>query len=56
LEQKPLFDSVNLSLPIEGFSNETSRLTHIEIHLCPSEYPALASLAMKRARLIFDSM
>jgi prepilin-type N-terminal cleavage/methylation domain-containing protein len=47
MEQKPLFDSVNLSLPIEDSSNETGRLTRIAVYLCPSDDQAPSWLAMK---------
>jgi prepilin-type N-terminal cleavage/methylation domain-containing protein len=48
MEQKPLFDSVNLSLPIEDFSNQTSRLTRIAVYLCPSDDQPLSWWAVKR--------
>jgi prepilin-type N-terminal cleavage/methylation domain-containing protein/prepilin-type processing-associated H-X9-DG protein len=48
MEQKPLFDAVNLSLPIEDSSNQTSRLTRISVYLCPSDDQAPSWLAMKR--------
>lgn len=37
LEQKPLFDALNLTLPIEDSSSATSRLTGIAVLLCPSD-------------------
>jgi prepilin-type N-terminal cleavage/methylation domain-containing protein/prepilin-type processing-associated H-X9-DG protein len=37
VEQKPLFDSLNFSLPIESPSNLTGRLPTIEAYLCPSD-------------------
>jgi prepilin-type processing-associated H-X9-DG protein/prepilin-type N-terminal cleavage/methylation domain-containing protein len=37
MEQKPLFDAVNFSLPIEAPSNLTSRLPTIGAYLCPSD-------------------
>jgi prepilin-type N-terminal cleavage/methylation domain-containing protein/prepilin-type processing-associated H-X9-DG protein len=48
IEQKPLFDAINLSLPIEDPSNPTSRLTRIAVYLCPSDDQAPSWLAMKR--------
>jgi prepilin-type processing-associated H-X9-DG protein len=48
IEQKPLFDSVNLSLPIEASSNQTTRLTRIAIHLCPSDDQPPSWWAVKR--------
>jgi prepilin-type processing-associated H-X9-DG protein len=48
LEQKPLFDSVNLSLPIEDSSNQTSRLTRIAVFLCPSDGQSPSWMAVKR--------
>jgi prepilin-type processing-associated H-X9-DG protein/prepilin-type N-terminal cleavage/methylation domain-containing protein len=37
VEQKPLFDSLNFSLPIESPSNLTSRLPTVGSYLCPSD-------------------
>ena len=37
IEQKPLFDTVNLNLPIEDVSNPTSRLTRLSVFICPSD-------------------
>jgi len=37
IEQRPLFDSINFSLPIEAPSNQTSRLPLIAGYLCPSD-------------------
>ena len=37
MEQKPLFDAVNFSLPIEVPPNLTSRLPLIGVYLCPSD-------------------
>jgi prepilin-type processing-associated H-X9-DG protein/prepilin-type N-terminal cleavage/methylation domain-containing protein len=37
VEQRPLFDSLNFSLPIESPSNLTSRLPTIGAYLCPSD-------------------
>jgi prepilin-type processing-associated H-X9-DG protein/prepilin-type N-terminal cleavage/methylation domain-containing protein len=37
MEQKPLFDAINFSTPIEAPSNQTSRLTLIGGFLCPSD-------------------
>jgi prepilin-type N-terminal cleavage/methylation domain-containing protein/prepilin-type processing-associated H-X9-DG protein len=48
MEQKPLFDATNLSLPIEDFSNQTSRLTRVSVYLCPSDNQVPSWLAMKR--------
>jgi prepilin-type N-terminal cleavage/methylation domain-containing protein/prepilin-type processing-associated H-X9-DG protein len=48
VEQKPLFDSVNLNVPIEDAGNSTSRLTRIAVYLCPSDDQAPSWLAMKR--------
>jgi prepilin-type N-terminal cleavage/methylation domain-containing protein/prepilin-type processing-associated H-X9-DG protein len=48
MEQKPLFDAANLSLPIEDSSNQTSRLMGIRVYLCPSDDQAPSWLAMKR--------
>jgi prepilin-type N-terminal cleavage/methylation domain-containing protein/prepilin-type processing-associated H-X9-DG protein len=48
IEQRPLFDSANLSLPIEDSSNQTSRLTRIAVYLCPSDNQPPSWLAMKR--------
>jgi prepilin-type N-terminal cleavage/methylation domain-containing protein/prepilin-type processing-associated H-X9-DG protein len=48
IEQKPLLDASNLSLPIEDSSNQTSRLTRISVYLCPSDDQAPSWLAMKR--------
>jgi prepilin-type N-terminal cleavage/methylation domain-containing protein/prepilin-type processing-associated H-X9-DG protein len=48
MEQKPLFDAANLSLPIEDPSNQTSRLIRISVYLCPSDDLAPSWLAMKR--------
>jgi prepilin-type N-terminal cleavage/methylation domain-containing protein/prepilin-type processing-associated H-X9-DG protein len=48
MEQKPLFDSVNLNLPIEDPSNATGRLMRIAAYLCPSDDQAPSWVAMKR--------
>jgi prepilin-type processing-associated H-X9-DG protein/prepilin-type N-terminal cleavage/methylation domain-containing protein len=48
MEQKPLFDAVNFSLPIEDSTNQTSRLTRISAYLCPSDDQAPSWLAMRR--------
>jgi prepilin-type N-terminal cleavage/methylation domain-containing protein/prepilin-type processing-associated H-X9-DG protein len=48
MEQKPLFDAVNLSLAIEDPSNQTSRLMRIRVYLCPSDDQAPLWMAMKR--------
>jgi prepilin-type N-terminal cleavage/methylation domain-containing protein/prepilin-type processing-associated H-X9-DG protein len=48
IEQKPLFDAVNLNLPIEDAGNPTCRLTRIAVYLCPSDDQAPSWLAMKR--------
>jgi prepilin-type N-terminal cleavage/methylation domain-containing protein len=48
IEQKPLFDSANFSLPIEDSSNQTSRPTRIAVYLCPSDNQPPSWLAMKR--------
>ena len=37
IEQKPLFDAINFSLPIESPSNLTSRLPTLGAYLCPSD-------------------
>jgi prepilin-type N-terminal cleavage/methylation domain-containing protein/prepilin-type processing-associated H-X9-DG protein len=37
MEQKPLFDAVNFTMPIEVPSNQTVRLTLIATLLCPSD-------------------
>jgi prepilin-type processing-associated H-X9-DG protein len=42
LEQKPLFDAVNFSRPVEEPSNLTSRLTRMAVFLCPSDNTPLA--------------
>jgi prepilin-type N-terminal cleavage/methylation domain-containing protein/prepilin-type processing-associated H-X9-DG protein len=48
VEQKPLFDAINFSLPIEGVSNSTARLTQIAVFLCPSDSAPLAWTAVTR--------
>jgi prepilin-type processing-associated H-X9-DG protein/prepilin-type N-terminal cleavage/methylation domain-containing protein len=48
IEQKPVFDAVNLSLPIEDLSNPTSRLTSLSVLLCPSDSPPLTWQAVTR--------
>jgi prepilin-type N-terminal cleavage/methylation domain-containing protein/prepilin-type processing-associated H-X9-DG protein len=48
MEQKPLFDAANLSLPIEDPTNQTSRLIRISVYLCPSDDQAPSWVAMKR--------
>jgi prepilin-type processing-associated H-X9-DG protein len=47
-EQKPLFDAVNLSLPIEDASNQTTRLVRMTAFLCPSDSPPLSWWAVTR--------
>jgi prepilin-type N-terminal cleavage/methylation domain-containing protein/prepilin-type processing-associated H-X9-DG protein len=47
-EQKPLFDAINLGLPIEESSNQTSRLTRTSVYLCPSDDQSPSWLAVKR--------
>ncbi len=37
MEQKPLFDTINFNLPIEGPANLTCRVTTISSFLCPSD-------------------
>jgi prepilin-type N-terminal cleavage/methylation domain-containing protein/prepilin-type processing-associated H-X9-DG protein len=39
IEQKPLFDAINLNLPIEDLANPTARLTRMTVFLCPSDSP-----------------
>jgi prepilin-type N-terminal cleavage/methylation domain-containing protein/prepilin-type processing-associated H-X9-DG protein len=48
MEQKPLFDAVNLNRPIEDATNPTSRQIRIVAYLCPSDDPPPSWLAMKR--------
>ena len=37
VEQRPLFDSINFNLPIEGPSNQTCRRPTLATYLCPSD-------------------
>jgi prepilin-type N-terminal cleavage/methylation domain-containing protein/prepilin-type processing-associated H-X9-DG protein len=48
IEQKPLFDTVNLNLPIEDASGLTSRLTPMAVFLCPSDSAPLTWTAVTR--------
>ena len=48
MEQRPLFDAVNFSMPIEGPSNLTSRLPLIGVYLCPSDSVSSSWWAMVR--------
>jgi prepilin-type processing-associated H-X9-DG protein/prepilin-type N-terminal cleavage/methylation domain-containing protein len=48
IEQKPLFDAVNFTVPIEDPSNPTSRLSLIAVYLCPSDNLPPSWLATKR--------
>ena len=48
VEQKPLFDAINLNLPIEDVSNPTSRLTLMTVFLCPSDSAPSSWLAVTR--------
>jgi prepilin-type processing-associated H-X9-DG protein/prepilin-type N-terminal cleavage/methylation domain-containing protein len=48
IEQKPLFDTINFTLPIEDPSNLTSRLPLIAVLLCPSDNVPPLWWAMKR--------
>jgi prepilin-type N-terminal cleavage/methylation domain-containing protein/prepilin-type processing-associated H-X9-DG protein len=48
MEQRPLYDSVNFSLPIEQPGNLTSRLVKLNAHLCPSDNVKPAWWAMQR--------
>jgi prepilin-type processing-associated H-X9-DG protein len=48
LEQKPLYDAVNFSVPIEAPTNQTTRLTLIAGFLCPSDSGAPSWLATMR--------
>jgi prepilin-type processing-associated H-X9-DG protein len=47
-EQKPLFDALNLNLPIEDASNSTGRLTRISVLLCPSDSAPVTWWAVTR--------
>ncbi|MGP0062202.1 MAG: DUF1559 domain-containing protein [Isosphaeraceae bacterium] len=46
MEQKPLFDAVNFSLPIEHPSNTTTRFTLIAAFLCQSDTPPRSWMTM----------
>lgn len=48
MEQKPLFDAVNFSLPIEDAANQTARLANVAAYLCPSDTVPAAWWAMVR--------
>ena len=48
IEQKPLFDAVNLNLPIEDNVNATNRVTRMAPLLCPSDSAPLAWWAVTR--------
>ncbi len=48
IEQKPLFDAVNVSVPIEYPANPTSRLAVLSVFLCPSDSAPLAWPAVTR--------
>jgi prepilin-type N-terminal cleavage/methylation domain-containing protein/prepilin-type processing-associated H-X9-DG protein len=48
VEQKPLFDAANFTLPIEDASNPTSRLSLLAAYLCPSDNVPPSWSAMKR--------
>src|SRR5262249_10847695 len=48
LEQKPLFDALNLNRPIEDAANATNRLTRMTVFLCPSDSPPLNWWAVTR--------
>jgi prepilin-type N-terminal cleavage/methylation domain-containing protein/prepilin-type processing-associated H-X9-DG protein len=37
MEQKPLYDAINVNLPIESPTNSTSRQTVLSVFLCPSD-------------------
>jgi hypothetical protein len=48
MEQKPLYDAINVNLPIESLTNSTTRLTVLNIFLCPSDASATSWLATER--------
>jgi prepilin-type N-terminal cleavage/methylation domain-containing protein/prepilin-type processing-associated H-X9-DG protein len=48
IEQKPLFDAVNFTAPIEDASNPTCRLANMSIFLCPSDNVPRAWWAVTR--------
>jgi prepilin-type N-terminal cleavage/methylation domain-containing protein/prepilin-type processing-associated H-X9-DG protein len=48
MEQKPLFDAINLILPIEDVSNQTTRLVRMTAFLCPSDSPPVSWWAVTR--------
>jgi prepilin-type processing-associated H-X9-DG protein/prepilin-type N-terminal cleavage/methylation domain-containing protein len=48
VEQRPLFDSINFNLPIEGPSNLTCRRPTLATYLCPSDAVKPAWWAMVR--------
>jgi prepilin-type N-terminal cleavage/methylation domain-containing protein/prepilin-type processing-associated H-X9-DG protein len=48
MEQKPLYDTINVNLPIESQTNSTSRLTVLSVFLCPSDPSQTSWLATAR--------
>jgi prepilin-type N-terminal cleavage/methylation domain-containing protein/prepilin-type processing-associated H-X9-DG protein len=48
MEQKPLYDAININLPIESQTNSTSRLTVLNVFLCPSDASPTSWLATAR--------
>ena len=48
IEQRPMFDSINFTRPIEDASNATTLTIRIAVHLCPSDDAPFAWQAMVR--------
>jgi prepilin-type N-terminal cleavage/methylation domain-containing protein/prepilin-type processing-associated H-X9-DG protein len=48
MEQKPLYDAINVNLPIESPANSTGRLTVLNVFLCPSDPSPTSWLATAR--------
>ncbi len=49
IEQKPLFDAINIIRPIEDLSNTTVRTTRMTVLLCPSDSPPPTWWAVTRS-------